>query len=74
MDAATTGVMYLALDTTREEIYSILVVRPRKCARPVAVKMLLRKSGGPIPTLEEVGVDRIRQLSTPKGSTDGEPL
>lgn len=65
-DAATSGSMYLAFDGARQELYGMLVVRPRKNARPVAVKMLLRRSGAPIPTLEELGIDRVRRLSVPE--------
>jgi hypothetical protein len=62
-DAETSGCMYLALDDTRQELYGMLVVRPRKNARPVAVKILLRRTGVPIPTLEELGIDHVRRLS-----------
>lgn len=62
-EAATSGSMYLALDDTRQELYGMLVARPRKNARPVAVKILLRRTGVPIPTLEELGIDHVRRLS-----------
>ncbi len=63
--ASTSGAMYLALDAAQQELYGMLVVRPRKSARPVAVKVLLRRSEATIPTLEELGIDRIRRLSAP---------
>jgi hypothetical protein len=65
-DAPTSGAMYLALDQAQQELYGMLVVRPRKNARPVAVKVLLRRSEVTIPTLEELGIDRIRRLSDPE--------
>jgi hypothetical protein len=64
--ARTSGSMYLALDAAKQELYGMLVVRPRKNARPVAVKILLRRSEVTIPTLEELGIDRIRRLSAPE--------
>ncbi len=68
--APTSGAMYLALDQSQQELYGMLVVRPRENARPVAVKILLRRSDAAIPTLEEMGIDRIRRLSDPEQAQD----
>jgi hypothetical protein len=62
-DVSFSGTMYLALDATSNELYGILVVRPRHNARPVAVKLLLRRADDTLPTLEDLGIDRIRRLS-----------
>lgn len=56
------GSMQLFLDPHAAELYGILAVRPRRSARPVAVKLLLRRADQAMPTLEEFGIDRIRQL------------
>jgi hypothetical protein len=64
-DGAISGTIYAALDPAGDEIYGILAVRPRRTGRPVALKMLLRRAEAEMPTLEDLGIDRIRRMSTP---------
>jgi hypothetical protein len=58
----TCGTMYLVLNTWGDELYGIVAVRNPYVGKPVAVKILLRRIEKQMPSLEELGIDRIRNM------------
>jgi hypothetical protein len=61
--APVRGVIMAQLDQEETELRGLIAVRPRAGARPVAVKLLLRRASSPFPTLDELDVENIRRIA-----------
>lgn len=61
--APVRGVLLAQLDQQETELRGVIAVRPRTAARPVAVKLLLRRASSSFPTLDELDVESIRRIA-----------
>jgi len=70
----TIGSMHLVADWRAHEITGILSVRPQIPGRPVAVKILLRRAGEPMPTWDELGVPLLKVLANAHKRQESKPV
>jgi hypothetical protein len=61
----TNAALYLMTNTFGDEIRGVIAVTSPTIGRPVAVRLLLRRINKEMPSLDELGIEKIRTLVEP---------